>query len=519
MAKPIVTITLLTPISIRLSWTGSGDFEVWWKSDHPAGQEYAKLALVTGTSYDVGSLSWTTTYYFKVRNVGDEFSDEINVFVCCGQAVLVGPGVPIEGPPALIYANYWQQSVDADNGNVAFAGKTITDTAMLLYSHDAGLWRYLGGSSYDNQFQAAVRRLRDAIAVFDMQSCYQDFGWYRFSYWDGNSFRSSQLPPYDADDCWKEISLPSVTQSMVFNENGRIVVAVNYIDWYPVTPLMTYGLRFSNDRGLTWSNEIVIKSIELKDPQKIALAETDDGTVWITIAGYDQDILYANWSNAPVYAVYEIYKWTESGGLVFQFSITSELTNTYGSAPTYPIVDPALLVSQCSIYAEGGKIVLCYANKHTLTHSGTPWFGTVDVYTKVSNNYGATWEDPILLSYSGVVLQASNWRATTPAVCISSGVLLVFIYGGTWDVNAYHILRSIDDGVSWSIVYSFPALVPNYGYDCQFMSDGDHVVFSGCGMTVGEGNPLVYFESLDAGLTWVPIEVIPEVVPQILVPA
>jgi hypothetical protein len=54
---PDPTIILLTPISIRLSWTGSGDFEVWWKSDHPAGQEYAPLATVTGTSYDVGSLS------------------------------------------------------------------------------------------------------------------------------------------------------------------------------------------------------------------------------------------------------------------------------------------------------------------------------------------------------------------------------------------------------------------------------------------------------------------------------
>jgi hypothetical protein len=519
MAKPTVTITLLTPISIRLSWTGSGDFEVWWKSDHPAGQEYAKLALVTGTSYDVGSLSWTTTYYFKVRNVGDEFSDEINVFICCGQAVASGPGVPVEGPPALLYGEYWQQSADADNGNVALAVKTKDDTAMLLYTYDGGSWKYRGGSPYDNQFQAAVRRIGDFIAVFDMQACYSDFGWYRFSTWDGYTFISGQLPPYDADDCWKQISLPSVTQCMVFNQDNRIVVAGCYVDWLPETQVNTYFLRYSLDKGNTWSDEIVIATFNSKDVQKIAITETDDGAVWIATTLYDKEV-HESYLTMPTYAVYQIWKWTLAGGVVAVFNHTTELTSLYDNVtPPYPVIDPALFVSQCSIYAEGGKIVLCYADKHTLTHSGTPWFGAVDVYTKVSNDYGATWGSAVLLSYSGVVLQASNWRATTPTVCISSGAILVFVYGGTWDANTYHILRSDDDGASWSIVYSFPALVPNYGYDCQFMSDGDHVVFSGCGMTIGEGNPMVYFESFDAGLTWAAIEVVPESAPQILVPA
>ena len=72
MSEPVLTATLLTPISIRLAWTyagGSADFEVFWKSDHPAGQEYTLLGRTSSLTYDVGSLSWTTTYYFKVRAV------------------------------------------------------------------------------------------------------------------------------------------------------------------------------------------------------------------------------------------------------------------------------------------------------------------------------------------------------------------------------------------------------------------------------------------------------------------
>jgi hypothetical protein len=143
----------------------------------------------------------------------------------------------------------------------------------------------------------------------------------------------------------------------------------------------------------------------------------------------------------------------------------------------------------------------------------------VDVYTKVSDDYGATWGAPVLVSFSDVVLQASNWRATLPVACIADGNLLLFVYGGTSAAVKYYILRSTDDGVTWSIVYDFPGIVSNYGYDAQMRSDGDHVVFSGCGITVGAGNPLAYFESTDAGATWTAKDLVPVEAPQILVPA
>lgn len=542
MAEPVLTATLLTPVSIRLTWTyaGSTDFEVFWKSDHPAGQEYVLLGGTTALIYDVTDLSWTTTYYFKVRAVSGAtygaFSNEVNLFVCCGQAVMEGglpsPVVGPVGPAALVYATYWQQSVDVDLEKVVMAVKTINDTAMLLYSIENNDLTHLGGSAYWNQFQAAVRRLRDKIAVLDMQSATfptTDFGWYRFSYWDGSSFASSRLPchslheintDYGVDDFfgWFAVSLPSVTQSMEYNSGGRIVVGINYVDWYAYPSYNTFALMYSNDFGVTWSEEINIKDFLSSDSLKIAITEADDDSIWITIVIYDQEV-NAAWSNAPIYAVYEIYKWTLAGGVVYQFSITSELTNTYLGSPTYAVIDPALFVAQCSIYAEEGKIVLAYSNKHTLTGAGTPWWGTVKVYTKVSNDYGVTWGAPVLVVFTDDVLQASNWRATLPVACVSSGNLLLFVYGGTSGANKYYILRSTDDGVTWSVVYEFPGIVANYGYDAQMRSDGDYVVFSGCGMTVGGGNPLAYFESLDAGATWAAVDLVPVPAPQILVPA
>jgi hypothetical protein len=38
-------------------------------------------------------------------------------------------------------------------------------------------------------------------------------------------------------------------------------------------------------------------------------------------------------------------------------------------------------------------------------------------------------------------------------------------------------------------------------------------------MTVGGGNPLAYFESLDAGATWAAVDLVPVPVLQILAPA
>ncbi len=529
MANPVLTATLTTPISITLSWDVSGDTEVWWKSDHPAGQDFVRLAVVNGTSYLVGSLSWTTTYYFKVRSVSGAtysgFSNEINLFVCCGQAVMIGAPAS-GGAPPLIYADYWQQGVVPESGEVAIAVKTINDDAMSLYRHDAEKSLYLlGGAAYLNQFQAAVRKLGTAIAVFDVYAAsefFMDWGWYMFSYWDGATFRNTMLPIENQDYfdyVFINLSIDSAGRCMEFNQDGRIVVGLSYANWYSGESAdwhEVYAIMYSNDRGLTWSEQIIIAEPAFRDPKPIQLAETDDGAIWITTVELDPN-LDDRWYNAPVTAVYKVYRWTEAGGYVLKKTIPVPLTSVYGPAPAHAVIDPALNSTLCSISAEGGKIVLAYNYEHVVS-GGTPFYGEMTVKVEVSDDYGATWSAPVAVSFTDAILQASIWRATLPAVCLSSGNILLFVYGGTGAAIKYYMLRSTDDGATWTVVYEFPGLVANYGYDNQMRSDGDHVVFAGCGMTVGAGNPMAYFESLDAGATWTAVDMDQTVNPVILVP-
>jgi hypothetical protein len=233
-----ITLTLLTPISIRLSWTGgNGDYEVWWKSDHPAGQDYVPLASVSGTTYDVGSLSWTTTYYFKVRPVGGAFGSEIHVFICCGQAVLLpGYGNPSAGPSIVLQTSFYQQSSDPDDGEIAFTTKDLSHSNIYLYLYEDEEWHYKGSAAYTGQlFPTAVRKVGDYIAIFDIKREGVYSQTYMFSL-----CRGGQIPvPITSTEMWfgigewysNEIASKNLPYTMEFNSTGRVVVASAYVDW------------------------------------------------------------------------------------------------------------------------------------------------------------------------------------------------------------------------------------------------------------------------------------------------
>jgi hypothetical protein len=532
MAKPAVTITLLTPISIRVSWTGaSGDYEVWWKSDHPAGQEYSKLALVTGTSHDVGSLSWTTTYYFKVRNVGDEFSDEISVFVCCGQAVVGGPGVPVEGPPTAPKTDFWQQAADPDSGEIAFVAKDIPHTFDYLWVYEDGEWHFKDSATIEYNagtfFPVAVRKQGVKIAIYDINAYYDWAGWYWFAFWDGNSMvRAYPMPP--SDEWWytRQISPKSLPYSMEFNGNGRIVVARCYTDWedgdgdYPSHAT----LAISNDFGASWGSEIPIATTfgNIDYPHEIAIAEDGLNNIWIAHVVFDHEEK-PSWANPEtVYARYNIYKYSEAGGVVQVGQIETNLYNTYGPGPTYTQTGWATLVRNCKIYAEGSKVVICYVYDFTMT--GTPpgsYYGVGYVRVKVSNDYGATFSAAKEVTIpAGTIGWDPEWSELLPAICISNGNLLVYLLDGTTAANqAPVILKSEDDGDTWSVVYDFPEYDMDYPWVMQLRSDGDHVTATACGSALASDGALALWESLDGGDNWTARELVPSAEPQILVPA
>jgi chitodextrinase len=531
MAKPTVTITLLTPISIRLSWAGSGDFEVWWKSDHPAGQEYSKLALVTGTSYDVGSLSWTTTYYFKVRNVGDEFSDEISVFICCGQAVVGGPGIPPGGggPPVVTKVDFWQQAADPDGGEVAFVAKDTPHENIYLWVYSGGAWSFKGLSTYEGAFfPVAARKVGGNVAIFDMDELSLYANAYIFRYWNGTSMVENAFTDMGGDgftQTW-EGSLNSLPYSMVFNEDGRIVIGISYIDWddwqnqYPEK----IKIRVSHDRGATWGPMIDISSrVSSSRANQISMAETDDGAVWI-LCGNWTDVDPPYYGNQPNYVKYDLYKYVEGSGVSLIRSIVTTLASAWGPAPFYTKTGWGASCSNANIYAEGSKIVICYVNDfvHTIPVGTPDYCGLAQVYVDVSNDSGATWEThEVVLPGAETILWNPEWASLIPTVCISSGNILVYLLKGTGRATSAEplILKSTDDGATWSTVYTFLAYDADYPWVFQLRADGDHVTGTGCGAATEVDGNLAFWESLDAGATWTARELIPEIEPQILVPA
>jgi len=89
--------------AIRLSWTAeqNANFEVFWKSDVPAGQAFALLASTNAFEYTTADLESTKTYSFYIRGwIGDQFyySNTVELFVSCGKGVVLTAEAP-DSPP------------------------------------------------------------------------------------------------------------------------------------------------------------------------------------------------------------------------------------------------------------------------------------------------------------------------------------------------------------------------------------------------------------------------------------
>jgi hypothetical protein len=94
------------------------------------------------------------------------------------------------------------------------------------------------------------------------------------------------------------------------------------------------------------------------------------------------------------------------------------------------------------------------------------------------------------------------------------------VVGGPDDDNLkFYILKSADNGATWSISYDIPATDPNFYFDAEIRADGDHITMCACGMSTDAGYLLGFVESTDGGATWHLVSITPETVVQILVPA
>ena len=584
-----ITISLLTPISIRLSWSGSGDFEVWWKSDHPAGQEFAPLATVTGTTYDVAALSWTTTYYFKVRQVGGAFGNVINVFVCCGQAVVIG-GIPVvppgeAPPPTTVHAlDYWQQSADPYGDKIALTFISNDRYYLYIFLYEDGEWKYIGrkfhdesGHPYDpawyqtytGHYPPAIRMVGDKIAVFSTLEFDGWYGWYQFSlrsgtfddYYAGGDITSYNTGPnpwtnyYDTDyfrERW--LQSKSVPYSMEMNENGRVVTMQAYIDYswagydyvlddwpYKLT------LRVSNDFGNSFCDEILIYYSVFytwDNPFGATMTEDGNGVIWIALQLTDDaqgrvpEFLYRALN---IKAMYKIYKY-ENGVVSFVRNITTELENTWNQNSPFYQISWDYSAANCLLYAEGSMIVACYTHDYTQvqiqalgcdygywakyqTHVALG--ATCTVYVDVSNDGGGSWVKK-QVSFGETIYVHPEYDETIPAMCIANGNIIVYLLvgNGTEDPEVSvgrRIVRSTDNGDTWSVVYDFTG-IPAFRlpWIATIRADGNHVVMTGCIFSktdyLGEP-PLAIWQSLDAGATWAVIEVIPTPQPLILAPA
>lgn len=450
-----IAITLLTPTSIRLSWAGSGDFEVWWKSDHPADQEYAPLASVTGNTYDVGSLSWTTTYYFKVRNVGGEFGDEVEIFVCCGQAVVTrGPRIPGVG-------EWWQQSLDIENGIVAWSSKThqigYSDTIELLdHNISTDEWR----KNFDNTdvdmpymvFHNAVRISNGKMAILDVY--YKDRtsykGHYRFYLWDNNT--NSLQYSYEWENPEgnnSRINEQSIPHLLEYNNDGRIVAFLyqkKYDDlyfnsspnggttsasvtnplWDGVTPweiwigsgatepalvdYVYYG-TFSQETvivtGLAWSTTYWFRQGYNPAPSTFAAVVWDpaaDGStkqMWMLVGAYPPIIYPERWQLGDHHGFVYVRDTTVANnvvaGLVYGTSYAFMFTGIVQSGPLAGVWYYSWSTYQPIPIAEPipryGLIVL----DATGYESDSNYYGISTMYAKISLDNGASFADPVLL--------------------------------------------------------------------------------------------------------------------------
>jgi len=106
LADPVLSAVLSGQRAIALSWTfdSNADFQVFWKSNVPAGQEYVLLATTNAFSYTTPDLEASKTYTFYVRaNTINSFfySNVVELFVSCGKGVVLTADPPTSPNPQI----------------------------------------------------------------------------------------------------------------------------------------------------------------------------------------------------------------------------------------------------------------------------------------------------------------------------------------------------------------------------------------------------------------------------------
>jgi len=97
MADPVLTAVLSGKNKVLLSWTfdSNADFQVYQKSNNPAGQEYALLTTTNNFSFTTGDLYNNKSYKFYVKaNVGENSysSNIVELIVSCDKLSIIVTG-------------------------------------------------------------------------------------------------------------------------------------------------------------------------------------------------------------------------------------------------------------------------------------------------------------------------------------------------------------------------------------------------------------------------------------------
>jgi hypothetical protein len=417
-----------------------------------------------------------------------------------------------------------------------------------------------------NFFPVGVRRRGDKVAIIDTEDT---SGWYLaavFTFYNGiysntvwpipEGWWSIAYHPEHPSNIYSDLGADynlvafhfrSIPNSIVFNESLRIVLGL-YIEAWPSaiddqgSDVDAMYMYISNYSGSSWSvgERIFVAQLTGSEWQcgglYNSIAEDGSGNVWCAMqdvyldpslrwipgtGGWVGDPTdwwtWPGWDDSIDPLCYVVMKWTEGSGATVVREIMSALVNVYAAPPSYTLLEPGYYAKCHNVAAEDNKIAVAYLYSYTKDSPVTyRYYGDAVFKLDVSTDGGSSWATKTI---TGSWKIDPEWMNMLPCICISDGNIVVYLIGGTYAAPTRKIIRSTDDGDTWSEVYVFSGIDAfTYPWVAQLQSRGSHVTMTGCKFGVTAGGALAFFESLDAGVTWAAVSVDPEDQQQILVP-
>jgi len=265
LADPILTAELSGKRAILLSWVygANADFQVFWKSSSPSGQEYALLATTNAFSYTTADLDPSKTYFFYVRvNVGATYfySNVVELFVSCGKGVILSVSPPI--PPE----RQWFP---------------LVQPTMEVYLHNYSVQSHQGDPDIDPIFLSIDSVFAETANVFSNLLSYQftdgyspvrvarycNFNYFRFilnapnGVYINNAFISLYVPatptalPYEWDFEFTGANIDNAPVPAGYTTSGTAYMNVNNsrttnkVTWRPVAPYTAGKQYYTPDLG------------------------------------------------------------------------------------------------------------------------------------------------------------------------------------------------------------------------------------------------------------------------------